>query len=56
MARFLEEFVSAIILPLDEVLMPLLSPDESSYGVLYPVLGSSIQEGHGSPGVSPGGS
>lgn len=38
MAGFLKEFASATILLLDEVLMPLLSPGESSCGVLYPVL------------------
>lgn len=54
-AGFLNEFVSATVLPLDEVLMPLFSPGESSCGVLYPAL-VSVQEGHGSPGVSLGGS
>lgn len=52
MAGFLKEFVSATILPLDEALMPLLSPGESSCGVLCPVLVSSVQEGHGPPGMS----
>lgn len=33
-AGFLNEFVSATVLPLDEVLMPLFSRGESSCGVV----------------------